>query len=176
MSAPLSLAFADLSYIDPFIEQACYVLDRMFALQTAAGRPRAKSESTSSHDVTGLVPLYGPMYGKIGISLPGSLACACASKLLHRTVLHLGDEVADMAGELANNITGRAAAAFAGAGVRIGLPEVVLGRKRPLNFNGVSTPLVVPIDCAVATIALEIGVALNAAAQLPSTRHAYASS
>jgi chemotaxis protein CheX len=172
MSAPLSLAFADLSYIDPFIEQASYVLERMFTIKTTAGRPKAKAQSMATHDVTGLVPLYGPIYGKFGISLPGAMACAFASKLLQRTIVHVGSEAADMAGELANNITGRAAAAFAGAGLRIGLPEVVVGRNHPLNFGGVPTPLVVPIESSLGTLALEIGIALNAAAQFPSVRYA----
>jgi chemotaxis protein CheX len=172
MSAPLSLAFADLSYIDPFIEQASYVLERMFTIKTSAGRPKAKAESMATHDVTGLVPLYGPMYGKFGISLPSAMACAFASKLLQRTIVHVGREATDIAGELANNITGRAAAAFAGAGLRIGLPEVVVGRGRPLNFGGVPTPLVVPIECSLGSLTLEIGIALNAASQLPSMRYA----
>jgi CheY-specific phosphatase CheX len=161
MFSPLSLAFADLSYVDPFIDQARFVLDRMFGLTTTAGKPRAKTEKTTLHDVTGLVPLHGAVQGKIGISLPGKLACALTSKLLQRNVLQLGNEVADVAGEIANTITGRAAATLAGAGVRIGLPEVVLGRNKPLEFGELVIPLVVPIETNAGALVLEIGLALN---------------
>lgn len=161
MFSPLSLAFADLSYVDPFIDQARFVLDRMFGLSTTAGKPRAKTERTTLHDVTGLVPLHGAVQGKIGISLPGRFACVLTSKLLQRNVLQLGNEVADVAGEIANTITGRAAATLAGAGVRIGLPEVVLGRNKPLEFGELVIPLVVPIETNAGGLALEIGLALN---------------
>ncbi len=161
MFSPLSLAFADLSYVDPFIDQARFVLDRMFGLDAKPGRPRAKTERTTSYDVTGLVPLYGAVQGKIGLSLPGNFACALASRLLQRNIFQLGGEVADVAGELANTITGRAAATLAGVGVRIGLPEVILGRNKPLDFGELAIPLVVPFETNVATLTLEIGLALS---------------
>jgi CheY-specific phosphatase CheX len=66
-----------------------------------------------------------------------------------------------VAGEIANTITGRAAATLAGAGVRIGLPEVVLGRNKPLEFGELVIPLVVPIETNAGALVLEIGLALN---------------
>ncbi len=157
----LALAFADLTCIDPFAEQACFVLEQMFGLSATAGRPSAKPELVASHDVTGIVPIHGVISGKVGISIPGRMACAFASHLWQRTILSLGNEVADVAGELANTIAGRAAGLLAGAGVETGLPEIVLGRRRYLDFGDIAAPLTVPIETELGMLALEIGIELN---------------
>jgi CheY-specific phosphatase CheX len=174
MSKSLHLAFVDLTYIDPFVDQTCYVFDRMFGWTVSFGRPRAKADENATHDITGMIPLYGAVAGKMAVSLPRRLACTIASRLLQKDVLGLCEEAVDAMGELANTIAGRAAASLGEGDIRIGLPEVVVGRLRPLNFAATSNPLVVEMDVEAGCFALEIGLVLETEASFrtfePSSR------
>jgi CheY-specific phosphatase CheX len=162
MNDRLRLSFVDLSYIDPFVDQSCYVMERMFGWTISYGRPRAKTDWLPTHTVTALLQLYGEVEGRVGLSLPSRLACLVATRMLQRDVLSVGEAVSDAVGELANTVVGRASACLGQGGIRVGLPQVTVGRQKKLEFAAKSAPLTVEMDTGEDAFTLEFGLTISA--------------
>jgi len=158
MNPSLTLAFADLSFLDPFIDQTRYVSAQLFGWQVNAGRPYAKAERLPNYHVTGAIQLRGDVQGAVALSLQRELACLMASRLLRKDILCVGDDVADAVGEFVNMVVGRASAGIRGGHARLGLPEILVGRQRPIAFPATVHPLVVEMDTAVGSFTLEVGL------------------
>lgn len=158
MNPSLALAFADLSFLDPFIDQTRYVSSQLFGWQVNARRPYAKAERLPNYPVTGAIQLRGDVEGIVALSLQRELACLMASRLLRKDILCVGDDVADAVGEFVNMVVGRASAGIRGGHARLGLPEILVGRQRPIAFPETVYPLVVEMDTAVGSFTLEIGL------------------
>ena len=70
----------------------------------------------------------------------------------------VNDDVTDAVCEMTNTVSGRAAPRLATKPVRVGVPEVVLGRSRPIDFFPGTLPLVIEFCVEDEPVVLELGL------------------
>ncbi len=158
----------DLKLVQPFVEQTCYVFERLLAWQLEPSRSYVKSSSPPTFDISGIVRFAGRVRGAVVLSLPRATACRATSLLLERPSRYLNDDVADAVRELTNTVTGRAAGFLTREGVRFSLPVALVGRTRPLEWPADLAPVVIELHSAADSLALEIGLEAESLAAFPS--------
>jgi CheY-specific phosphatase CheX len=151
-------ALFDEQFVDPFVEQAIYVFDRLFAWRLERDPPYPKIAAAPTFDISGVMRLGGRVRGAVVLSLSRATACRATSLLLERPCRYLNDDVADTVRELTNTVTGRAAGLLSREHVRFSLPIAVIGHTRPLDWPPGIVPMVFELHSSADTLALEIGL------------------
>ena len=149
----------DASYITPFMTSIQNVFSTMFQLPVEIGEPRIKTDSKTSHDVSGIIgSVSGEMTGTIVLSMPSDAAEAIVTLFTGMEMDADSEDFADAIGELINMISGNAKAEFQRKDVSISCPSVVVGSgHRVASISG--TPcVVIPCHTDCGEVVLEVSL------------------
>jgi len=148
----------DASYITPFMTSIQNVFSTMFQLPVEIGEPRIKSDSKTTHDVSGIIGVSGEMTGTIVLSMPTSAAESIVALFTGMEMDSDSDDFADAVGELINMISGNAKAEFQRKAVSISCPSVVIGAgHRVASASGVPC-VVIPCNTDCGEVVLEVAL------------------
>jgi chemotaxis protein CheX len=135
----------DVKYINPVLHAMLNVLGTMAGLEAKAGKPQIKQDNRASGDVTGILSMKGrDISGSIAISFSRPVILTLVNKMLHMEFDEINDMVCDLAGEIANMVTGGAKANFEqlGYGIDMSLPTVIKGQGTVVEHKH-DTPVVI---------------------------------
>lgn len=167
----------DASYITPFVKSIQNVFSTMLQLPVSVNDPVIKTDTTPTHDVSGIIGMSGDVIGTIILSFKTDAAESivtlfCGEKLESGT-----PDFADAVGELVNMVSGGAKALFTDTkDVSISCPSVIVGKD-----HGVALPSDVPCvmipcstDCGEFVIEIAIREAGAGAATTAASANATA--
>jgi chemotaxis protein CheX len=148
----------DASYITPFMTSIQNVFSTMFQLPVEIGEPRIKTESKTTHDVSGIIGVSGEMIGTIVLSMPSDTAESIVALFTGMEMTTESDDFADAIGELVNMISGNAKAEFQRKGVSISCPSVVIGSGHRVASNSGTPCVMIPCTTDCGEVVLEIAL------------------
>ena len=148
----------DASYITPFMTSIQNVFSTMFQLPVEIGEPRIKSDSSTSHDVSGIIGVSGEMVGTIVLSMPSDAAESIVALFTGMEMSSDSDDFADAVGELINMISGNAKAEFQRKAVSISCPSVVIGSGHRVASNSGTPCVMIPCNTDCGEVVLEIAL------------------
>ncbi|MDF1810163.1 MAG: chemotaxis protein CheX [Phycisphaerales bacterium] len=157
----------DASFITPFMTSIQNVFSTMFQLPVEIGEPRIKTDSKTSHDVSGIIGVSGEMVGTIVLSMPIDAAESIVALFTGMEMLADSDDFADAVGELINMISGNAKAEFQRKSVSISCPSVVIGAGHRVASSSNIPCVLIPCNTDCGEVVLE--VALRNATETAST-------
>jgi len=148
----------DASYITPFMTSIQNVFSTMFQLPVEIGEPRIKTDSKTTHDVSGIIGVSGEMTGTIVLSMPSDTAESIVTLFTGMEMDADSDDFADAIGELINMISGNAKAEFQRKAVSISCPSVVIGAGHRVS-SGAGVPcVVIPCHTDCGEVVLEVAL------------------
>ncbi len=148
----------DASYITPFMTSIQNVFSTMFQLPVEIGEPRIKTDSKTTHDVSGIIGVSGEMTGTIVLSMPSDTAESIVTLFTGMKMDSESEDFADAIGELINMISGNAKAEFQRKAVSISCPSVVIGAgHRVASGSGVPC-VVIPCNTDCGEVVLEVAL------------------
>ena len=153
----------DVKYINPFIQAIKKVFETMVHTQVKVGKPALKNDGTASADVSGIIGFSGDAAGCVVLSFPKEVAVKAVTKFAGMPIEANHPDFADAVGELANMVAGSAKAEFEGMKISISLPSVVMGQDHTVSSSRVYPRIVIPCQCDLGEIFVEVGMELNPA-------------
>jgi CheY-specific phosphatase CheX len=162
----------DVRVINCFLAGARDVLDHYLGPPLDAGKPSLKRGARAAGFVTGLIAFtIGGQFGSIAVTFDHSLIERLAVKMLGEDPSGCDDAgYADLAGEMCNQILGKAQTNLEalGAVVQMGLPEVAVGEDHAVKHK-VNDPVVaLPFVCAKARCMVEFAMSPGATSEFQS--------
>ncbi len=117
-------------YINPFIKATINVLSIMASMKIKAKKPYLKKDEAATGDVSTIVGLTGQSSGTFSMSFEESCVLKIASNMFGETMTMLNADVNEVAGELANMISGQARREIEGLGLLLdgAIPTVFSGK------------------------------------------------
>ncbi len=148
----------DASYITPFMTSIQNVFSTMFQLPVEIGEPRIKTESKTTHDVSGIIGVSGEMIGTIVLSMPSDAAESIVALFTGMEIKADTEDFADAVGELINMISGNAKAEFQRKSVSISVPSVVIGAGHRVASSSGTPCVVIPCNTDCGEVVLEVSL------------------
>ena len=103
----------------------------------------ALGEAPEISDYTGLIQVSGKRTGLVAFTAPKNMLSVMLLRMQETDMSH--ENLCDLVGEIANTLSGNARRDF-GPQFQISVPEVIAGRRGPLEYPGATRPIVIPID------------------------------
>lgn len=148
----------DASYITPFMTSIQNVFSTMFQLPVEIGEPRIKTESKTTHDVSGIIGVSGEMVGTIVLSMPSDAAESIVALFTGMEMKADSEDFADAVGELINMISGNAKAEFQRKSVSISVPSVVIGAGHRVASTSGTPCVMIPCNTDCGEVVLEVSL------------------
>ncbi len=148
----------DASYITPFMTSIQNVFSTMFQLPVEIGEPRIKTESKTTHDVSGIIGVSGEMVGTIVLSMPSDAAESIVALFTGMEIKADTEDFADAVGELINMISGNAKAEFQRKSVSISVPSVVIGAGHRVASTSGTPCVMIPCNTDCGEVVLEVAL------------------
>ncbi len=145
-------------FINPFVSATHNVFQTMLGTTLTRGELSLKKSHAPMHEVCGLIGLAGKCHGMVVLSFGRETALQLAGIMLGTTESELNSDVVDAVGELTNMIAGAAKSQLAEYQMSIGLPTVICGKTHTINFPSGAPPLIIPFDCDLGPICVEVGI------------------
>lgn len=149
----------DVQYVNPFVESVFEVFSTMLGTEPVRG-PLALSDATMSpRSLVALIGMSGHTRGVVALHLPTATAMAIVNKLLGTELRIVDDTVTDGIAELVNIIAGSAKAKFpdeGGAPINLGIPSVVKGNGRRIDYPSSSQWIEIPFECDLGAFSLTV--------------------
>lgn len=138
----------DVRYINPFLEATLEVLKKLTGLDSTAGKPYTKLDSTACGDVSGIIGIMGNAIGSLAISFKESCILAITSQVLGEKYEDICRDVFDTVGELTNMISGVARNNLEKEGLKAyaAIPTVIYGKNHVIMHILKSPSIVIPFD------------------------------
>ena len=117
-------------YINPFIKATIRVLHIMAGARTKAKKPYLKKDDLATGDVSTIVGLTGQSTGTFSISFEEACILRIASNIFGEELKSLDRESIEVAGEMANMISGQARQEIEKLGLRLdgAIPSIFFGK------------------------------------------------
>jgi CheY-specific phosphatase CheX/ActR/RegA family two-component response regulator len=145
INPPKKASGYDVRLINCFLDAIREVMVFYLGGTTQIGKPGLKSAAESNAYVTGLIAFNGQgQMGSMSLSFDLKSISHLAKKVFGQDDIKLDPAgIADLAGELCNQVLGRTKANFLNLGLKmqIGLPEVVVGEKHVV-FHKTNNPVI----------------------------------
>jgi CheY-specific phosphatase CheX len=159
----------DVRVINCFLAAAREVLDFYLGTPAKVGRPAVKQGNRAAGFVTGLIAFStDSQLGSLSATFEQAFVNILAGKIFGDATTPLDEAAyADLAGEMCNQVLGKAQANLAALGIKIrmGLPEVVVGPDHVV-FHKVDEPIImIPIRTGATTCVIEFAMGRDAAAE-----------
>ncbi|MCX7982234.1 MAG: chemotaxis protein CheX, partial [Syntrophales bacterium] len=138
----------DVRYINPFLEATLEVLKKLTGVESTAGKPYTKVDSTACGDVSGIIGIMGNAVGSLAISFKESCILAITSRVLGEKYEDICRDVFDTVGELTNMISGVARNKMEKVGLKAyaAIPTVIYGKNHVIMHILKSPSIVIPFD------------------------------
>lgn len=138
----------DVKYINPFLNGTLEVLKKMAFVESIAGKPYTKTDSTACGDVSGIIGITGNAVGSLAISFSEQSICAIAGNMLGETYKDICRDIFDTVGELTNMISGVARTHMEREGLIVyaAIPTVVYGKNHIVMHILKSPSIVIPFS------------------------------
>jgi DNA-binding response OmpR family regulator len=153
----------DARIINALLKGISEVLEFYYGAAPQFGKPSVRQQQQSkgrAGGVTGLIGLAGETFaGSLGIVSDQSFIQGLAIKVFQNDGVQLDQEmIADLMGEMCNQVCGRLKVAFGELGIKsnIGLPEVVMGENHVVVHKVQSPVLCVPLKIAESALEVEL--------------------
>lgn len=165
----------DSTYIKPFISSIQHVFATMLQLRVTVKEPYLKADTTTQHDVSGIIGMTGDVVGTVVLAFPQNTAQNLVNLFTGGSVEYGTGDFADAVGELVNMVAGNAKALFKDKKASISCPSVVIGgNHRVANQSNVPC-VVIPCHTECGDVLIEIALRLaNATDGQPSHKAAAA--
>jgi chemotaxis protein CheX len=154
MPAPINV-----NHINPFLKATVETFRTMLNVDVKPGKLRLKDNTTSQHDISGIIGLSGGAKGAIAISFPEAVALDVVGKFIGETKTSMDEDVTDAVGELANIIAGAAKKDLVDFSISISLPSVITGKGHSISEAKDVLSMVMPFTYEDKEF--ELGVALK---------------
>jgi chemotaxis protein CheX len=145
-------------FINPFVSATLNVFQTMLSTTLTRGELSLKKSHAPMHEVCGLIGLAGKCHGMVVVGFGRETALRLAGILLGSKVHELNSDVVDAVGELTNMIAGAAKSQLGQYELSIGLPTVICGKTSTIDFPSNSPSLIIPFDCDMGPICVEVGI------------------
>jgi len=121
-------------YINPFIKATIDVVNVMAFVKAKAKKPYLKKDDLATGDVSTIVGLTGEASGTFSISFDESSIIQIASNIFGEEIKKLDRDVTEVAGELANMISGQARREIEALGLRLdgAIPSIFSGKNHTI--------------------------------------------
>lgn len=153
-----SASSIDVDIINHFVSATGSVFRTMLGAEVNRGSLAVKEGSHPPHEVSGVIGLTGPTAGTMLISLSRESAIGVCEAMLGTRPESLDSDVVDAVGEVANMIAGNAKANMADSGMRLSLPNVVMGVNHSISFPSDTVTITIPFSTSLGPICIEIGL------------------
>jgi CheY-specific phosphatase CheX len=152
----------DVRLINAFVTAGREILEFYLGAAPEVGKPSIKQGNQAAGFVSGLIAFSASdSLGSLSATFDRRFVDLLAAKTFGESTTPLEDAAyADLAGEMCNQILGKAQASFAELGIRmqIGLPEVVVGEGHSV-FHKVANPIImIPIRSGETTCVIEFAM------------------
>lgn len=136
----------DVKLINPFLNGAKEVLQKMASVASTVGTPYIKQDDRATGDVSGVIGLTGDAIGSLAISFSESSICGIAGAMLSESFGQANQDVFDAVGELTNMISGVARTYLEKDALTVwaGIPAVVFGKDHYIKHVLKSPSIVIP--------------------------------
>jgi chemotaxis protein CheX len=122
------MVFGGVDPIQPFLESAESVFRSMLGSRCCSGEVAPVDQGHHMYAVTAVIGLTGDMLGAISISMPEGTAFQVLERMTGIQAVESDDFVRDVVGEMANMIAGQGKRGMVPFELRLGLPQVIVGR------------------------------------------------
>lgn len=167
---PQNKSSYDVRILNCFIEAAQEVFDFYFNKGSKIGKPFLKQNRKVSGYVSGLISLVAEKSsGSVSITSDRPFLELLAGRVFQGGTIKLDDAmIADLTGELCNQISGKVKINFAKIGMkfRIGLPKVVIGENHTVLHTTSNPVISLPIEIMGKTCSMEFCLAEGAGEQI----------
>ncbi len=121
-------------YINPFIKATIDVVNVMAFVKAKAKKPYLKKDDLATGDISTIVGLTGEASGTFSISFDESSIIQIASNMFGEEIKKLDRDVSEVAGELANMISGQARREIENMGLRLdgAIPSIFSGKNHTI--------------------------------------------
>lgn len=157
-------------YVNPFLTAAVEVFRLMLDLPLRRGEISLKQDHSPMYEVSGMIGLSGPCRGMVVVSIDRPTAMRLAQKMLGTEIPEWNADVLDAVGELTNMIAGAAKTKLHEQQLSIGLPTVLVGKLDALKFPPGVPQLIIPFDCELGAVAVQVGLTESAPASDPASK------
>lgn len=169
----------DVKLINPFLNGAKEVLQKMASVASTVGTPYIKQDDRATGDVSGVIGLTGDAIGSLAISFSESSICGIAGAMLSESFVQANQDVFDAVGELTNMISGVARTYLEKDALTVwaGIPAVVFGKDHYIKHVLKSPSIVIPFTteygsffvdvCIKSTLRKKANSAVDGAAAKP---------
>jgi chemotaxis protein CheX len=149
----------DTRIINAFVASVNEVLEFYFGEKPKLGKPTLKKEEKAQGYVSGLIGISGKaVQGSMSITSPAEFILELAGKIFAGQPVERNDQLmADLAGELCNQVVGKVKIALAKLGIKIqiGLPEVVIGKDHVVIHRARNPVITIPIKVGTSQTVVE---------------------
>jgi CheY-specific phosphatase CheX len=162
----------DVRVINSFLAGARDVLDHYLGPPLDAGKPSLKRGTKAAGFVTGLIAFtIGGQFGSIAVTFERALIERLAVKMLGEDPSGCDDAgYADLAGEMCNQILGKAQTNLEalGTSVQMGLPEVAVGDEHAVQHKVTDPVVALPFACADTRCMVEFAMSPGVSSEIQS--------
>lgn len=156
----------DVNYINPFISATTNVFKTALGCDIRRQHLSLKQNCAPTFEVSGVISLTGKANGAVALSVSKPVAFKLVELMLETQVNEINSDVADAVGELTNMIAGGAKTGLSHYELSLGLPVVLTGRSRTIDFPANVRPLCILFETLWGPMAVEVGLAAPRAADL----------
>jgi chemotaxis protein CheX len=145
-------------YIEPFAKAAENVFRTALGCEIQRKSVMLKGRGVPAHEITGQIRLTGKASGAVTLSVSPPVAFKIVAAMLDLHVDEINSDVTDAVCELTNMIAGGAKTWLSECELSLGLPEVIIGQTRTVEYPADVDPHCIYFGSAWGPFAVEIGL------------------
>ncbi len=149
----------DVRVINAFIDSANSVFETMLNCRLEQGEPAIKDRVHPEFEVSGMIGLSGKSEGTVVVSFERATAMAITKTFLGVDQHEINEDVVDAVGELVNMVAGSAKSELTELEMSMGLPTVIIGKNKVIQFPSRVMPIRIPFDCELGELCVDVGIA-----------------
>jgi chemotaxis protein CheX len=145
-------------YINSFIKATIDVIQVMAFVKTKAMKPYLKKNDLATGDVSTIVGMTGESTGTFSISFDEASIIKIASNMFGEEIKELDQDVTEVAGELANMISGQARREIETLGIRLdgAIPSIFSGKNHTIYHMTDGPKIAIPFTTDEGLFTMEV--------------------
>lgn len=145
-------------YINPFVRATIEVIHIMAFVKAKALKPYLKKDEFATGDVSTIVGMTGESTGTFSISFEAATIIKIASNMFGEEIQKLDRDVTEVAGELANMISGQARREVEILGLRLdgAIPSVFSGKNHTIYHMTDGPKIAIPFTMPEGLFTMEV--------------------
>jgi len=153
----------DVKFINPFLNGAMEVMEKMASTNPVPGRPYAKKTDKAYGDISGIIGMTGDATGSLAISFSEKCILNIVTKMLGESYTEMDRTVFDAVGELTNMISGSSRKAMEKQGLKVfaAIPTIVFGRQHTIYHVIKGPSIVIPFETEAGQFVIDVCLKSN---------------